>query len=508
MSSTFFGLEVARSGLSINQVVLDTIAHNVSNAGTDGYSRQRVVLSTNSPYCLPGMNNSTSPGQVGTGVQIQQIQRLRDSFIDEQYRKESKYLGYYQSTQKALEQMESIYNEPSDTAIRASLDSFWQGLQDLNVKPDDEPTRTALRQKALQLTDALNHTYTQLSDLRKSNDAEIDDEVSDINAIAKEISDLNDNIRRVEAGGNNQANDYRDRRDLLLDELSQHVGIQAEEDSLGAVSVYINGKALVTPTSYTEMAVKKVTDPIDPTNQIRQVVWSDTNKEVNLNQGSLQGLIDNRDITIKNSMDQLNQLASTLANKINEVHRAGVGSDGSYGLDFFVASDGKTDGLTPPQKYVITAQNITVSKYIMDSVKYIAAGTPSTAVPTTNLIVYPATVPTTTVPATGDGTNALKLANVQHNYYNIGSSNTTIGDYYSACISQLGVASKTASDSLDNKKILLDNLETRRQSVSGVNEDDEMADMVKFQHGYSAAARVITTIDAMLDTLINRMGVS
>ena len=482
MRSTFFGLETGRSALMANQISLDVVGHNIANAATPGYSRQAAIMAPNRPFMTPGLNSPTTAGQIGTGVYIEQIRRYRDLFIDLQYRKENKALGEWEAKQKSLEQMELIYNEPSDRATRNNLDAYWQALQDLSVKPEDEAVRTTVRQNAITLCTGLNQTYKQLEELRKDNDSEIVTVVNEINSLARQIRDLNQEIIRVEVTGNN-ANDYRDRRDLLLDGLSKKIGIQYEEDSQGAVHVFIMGKELVSATDCKQFNIQ-IDSNTDPKMDLRKVVWSDTGDSVSITGGTLKGILDVRDQIIPRFMSELNNVAATLAAKINEVHRGGLGLDGQTNIDFFVSNDGQP----------INAKNITVSKDVMNSLRVIAAAP------------KPDGWVTGTPPAPGEGKNALAMANTKHTKYTIGTSFTTIGDYFNSSVSTLGVMALEAESTVANKETLLDGLEVRRQSVAGVSQDDEMVSMIKFQHGYSAASRIITVMDEMLDTIINRMG--
>lgn len=602
MRSTFFGLEVARSAMQANQVALDVVNHNIANAKNKAYSRQQATMAVNSPFMMPGMNKPTNPGQIGTGVHIEQIRRLRDQFADIQYRKENKFLGESEAKQRALEQMELVYNEPSDSAIRGNIDEFWQSLQDLSVKPELEPVRTTVRQKALQLTESLNHAYSQLDELRKDNDSEIETTVIEVNSLARQLRDLNNEIIRVEVGGD-KANDYRDRRDQLLDDLSKLVGIQTEEDNFGAVNVYINGKALVSNTTCNEFAI--TTKKVDADHDFREVRWADTNDLVNITGGTLKGLQEVRDEIIPQSIAKLDETANTIANHINTIHAQGLGLDGQTGMDFFAANatahvldttsyifKGDTNDFTGTCTFTLNGQNVTFAagannketltnlqnalegagvtglsvkliedkinnqfRLEMHSTKPISfdtlnapatansaatlkqLGFTSTDKAASNIAAKPqitaknitlsdeiknslrniaaGTKPTGwtlgTKPAPADGTNAMALANIKQTKLLIGSRDgapvTTVTDFFNSAMSELGVWSQEALNTKDNKEILLQGLDMRRQSVCGVNKDDEMADMIVYQHGLSAAARMISTLNDIFDTIINRMGV-
>ena len=235
MVSTFHGLEVAKRGLTAQQTALYTTGHNVANANTPGYTRQRVNLEQTSPFPSPSINRPQMPGQLGTGVQAGSVERVRDSFIDDQFRGENNKLGYWSTRSQALSSMEIIMNEPTEQGLANTLDQFWQSLQDLSVTPQDSGTRSVVRQRGMAVADTFNYLTDSLLAVQKDYKSEIDVTQKAINSIIKQINDVNQQIGAVEVHGN-LPNDLYDKRDLLLDDLSTYVNINVDPQNSGGLS--------------------------------------------------------------------------------------------------------------------------------------------------------------------------------------------------------------------------------------------------------------------------------
>ena len=495
--STFAGFEVARSALNASQTALNTVNHNVSNSDTDGYSRQRADLAVNTPYTVPSLRGVVSAGQIGTGVTVEQVIRYRDKFADQQYRNENKYYGQAVAKKNYLDQIESIYNEPGDTAIQSCLDDFWKGMQDLSNEAGSSAIRAALKETTLQLTDSLNHTYSEMTELREEADSEIVSLVTEINTILTQLKDLNKAIVKVESTGDN-ANDYRDSRDLLLDELSGKVNIQYEELSDGSVSVYIGGKLVASADSCSQIIVTKVNDPIFAGRKINDLIWSDTGSPVEAASGKLKGILEVRDEIIPDALNYLDDIAYTLATKINYLHKDGRGLNGETGYNFFVSTkdpDTSLQGVdaTHPPKEVEKAhlaKYITLNSVIQNDVSYIGAA------------AHDCQVVGGSLKDVSNNAVIAKMADVSQTKYDINGVNTTINDYYQTAIAEIGTITKKVNNVIDNKEILINGIENRRDSTSGVTENDELVDMIKFQKIYASAARLVTAYDTMLETLL------
>jgi flagellar hook-associated protein 1 len=539
MRSTFHGLEVAKRGMFTQQSALYVTGHNIANANTPGYSRQRVNFVQTEPYPPASMNRPQIPGQMGTGVEAGSIERVRDSFLDLQYRGENNKLGYWEARADALKKMEDIMNEPSDNGLSKTMDQFWQALQDLSVNPENEGARSVVRQRGLAVVETFHYLYDSLSQIKKDLGHEIGVTITEINSLAQQISKINQQISEIEPHGY-LPNDLYDERDRLIDELSKLVNVQVEKIPSGGnalkiaegmYNIYLvdsNGNPIKDGSGNIIYLVQGSTAnslsfPIAEDSDRDNVPESNVEKlvlagndiffapsptfEVTFPSGKLRGLIeafgykyDSGGGTFVNKgiypemISNLDNLAYTFGTIFNEVHKKGKGLDGSTNVDFFV-------GLTATD----AAKNIKLSSAI-DDLSKIAASTDGKP---------------------GNGNNALNLASVGQILLSSGTVNlidisidlTTLGSTpprltsgtiksnYEGWIGKLGVDGQQAERLKNNSEVLRQSVEERRQSVSSVSLDEEMTNMIKYQHAYNAAARQITAIDEMLDKIINGMGI-
>ncbi|WP_339060498.1 flagellar hook-associated protein FlgK [Tepidibacillus marianensis] len=263
MRSTFFGLETAKRGLFASQTAIQTTGHNIANANTKGYTRQAVDFVASKPMETLGWQRSTSPGQIGTGVDYSNIRRLRDSYLDGQFRNQNQDYDDWTVRKSTFEKLEAIINEPSDYGIRTVIDNFWNSWQDLAGQPDNLTARSVVIERAAAMTDAFNDVEGKLQDLKsdlvesikvKLGSASIDtttgdiktENIGEVNTLLTQISKLNEQIYQVEAQGDH-ANDLRDQRDILTDQLSGLIDIQVknESDNSGYTIKLSNGTELV-----------------------------------------------------------------------------------------------------------------------------------------------------------------------------------------------------------------------------------------------------------------------
>ena len=223
MASIFGTFNTARTGLTAHQSAINVTSHNIANSSTIGYSRQRAKITTARPISIGG-----EAGQIGTGAQIAAIERVRDSFLDYQVRVETSELGKYSAKSEYLSQVESIFNEPSDTGISTSLSEFFDAFQELSKQSTSSSTRAVVAQKAKALCDLLNNTYTKLEKLQQDSKDEIKSSVKAINSLLEQLTTINDQIRIASISGDNP-NDLMDSRDVILDELSAKFGIDIDK---------------------------------------------------------------------------------------------------------------------------------------------------------------------------------------------------------------------------------------------------------------------------------------
>lgn len=482
MRSTFGGIEISKRSLFSHQAALTTTGHNIANANTRGYSRQVVNFVAARPIEAVGLQRSTVPGQAGQGVEFTSIDRMREQFLDKQYYNESKSLGQWTVRRDTLEKLEAIMNEPSDTGIRQVIDNFFNSWQELSKQPENLETRAVVKESALALTDAFNHTARQLKDLSSDLTDNISVKVTQVDSLLNQIGKLNNEIRRIEGLGN-AANDLRDQRDVLVDDLSRVINITVQEESAG-YTIRMGDVELLRGNAAEPFTIDLVDSNFaaDGTGQ--------------LNNGELFGLKVARDKLVTDYQSQLDALVTTMSSEINAIHREGytLKYPAENGGDIFVLAAGVSGSI---------AERIRVSALITDNVENIAAAGRT----------YVDSNGDTRV-VKGDNENALKLADLRNQKFSFDTAGIdkvilnggTFDEFLRAVVGELGVQTQESIRQADNQQILAEQIESRRQSVSGVSMDEEMANMIKFQHAYNAAARAITVFDEMLDKVINGMG--
>lgn len=247
MWNSFFGLEMGRRAMDYFRRGMETAGHNISNADVEGYSRQRVEASTTSPFTNPALNRPNIPGQVGTGVQIDAIVRLRDAFLDIQYREEMTVKGYWEQIQNALSTVEVYVNEPAGAGLKTALDTYWSSLQELSKRPDDSAVREDMVEKTKNLTVYLGQLVRNYDEYRTALNRDIKLMVDEANTLIDQIAGLNTTIKQVQGVGGNP-NDLMDKRDVLVDKLSKLIDISVNPPCLegdGEFKIDLGGKLLV-----------------------------------------------------------------------------------------------------------------------------------------------------------------------------------------------------------------------------------------------------------------------
>jgi len=532
MTSTFFGLETAKRGMTTQQNALYVTGQNISNANTLGYSRQRINFESTEAYPPASLNRPQMPGQMGTGVQAGSIQRVRDSFLDQQYRGENSKLGYWSSRSDALSKMEDILNEPSDSGLSAAMSQFWQSLQDLSTSPENDGARAVVLQRGEAVAESFNYLNNSITDNQQYIGSEIDVSVTDINSILKQIGDINQQISKIEPNGY-LPNDLYDERDRLVDQLSSYMNVKVETRTSGGNSSPIaegiydikitdstgNDIYLIRGSNYGKIGITGGTGAsgnVPPVDGVSSLSITDAgnatqninfveNGQINIGQGKLRGLIESYGYKDSNGdtkgiypemLDQLDQLAYTFGTVFNQVHQKGYGKNGETGNDFFDLSS-LTD-------YHGAAQAIKMNSGL-----------------TKDMVAASTAVKSDGTAETGNGTNAINLANVQSYDLSKGSitlegfstpttvmvsGSGTITSNYQAIIGKLGVDAQQANRQSTNSQSLTQSVDQSRQSVSSVSLDEEMINMIKFQQAYNASARNITIVDEMLDKIVNGLG--
>ncbi|MCL6442178.1 MAG: flagellar hook-associated protein FlgK [Alicyclobacillus sp.] len=468
MLGTFLGLEIAKRGLQTAQAAIEVTAHNVSNANTPGYTRQRLDLTASPALEVPGLV-SAAPGQIGTGVQITQIQRLRDSYLDSQYRQQNGTLGSWQAQQDTLQKVTAIINEPSDTGLSTVMQNFWNAWDQLAVNPNDLSARNVVAQSAVTVAQTISQMADQLNSLQSDLSTSVQDNVDQVNSYLSQIAQLNQQIESVEGDGK-QPNDLLDQRDYLVDQLSNLADVTVTDAgssyqiSIGGTVVLDNATVMLDPT----------------TSQPLLQVQSDGTLTLPVSSGQLQGL-EQSVATVQSYQADLEAFATTLANSVNGLLTTGFTQNGSPGVAMFAIGSG-------------SSPLISVNSAITSDVSNIAAGFSTAA---------------------GDGTlaaaiSALKTSQLTFTAPSNSSatmplSQGTLDGFLQAVVGQLGIQGQQANEQVTNQQALVQQVDTLRQSVSSVSIDEEMSNMIQFQQAYNASAKMVSTINEMLTTLMQNV---
>lgn len=458
MSNIIGLLDIGRGALLSHQKAISTTGHNIANVNTPGYSRQRVNLATN-----PGL--ASASGQMGAGVRVSDIQRIYDQFLGSQINTESYNQGKWEAQKNSLERVEIIFDESTGFGLNQAMGDFFNAWQDQANNPEGHTQRQVLVAKSEIMAETFNKVSSDLNQFQNDLDKSIKGAVSQINTIAGEIADLNVKISDIEKSGQN-ANDLRDRRDLYLKELSSMINISSFENNDGQVTVLVgSGNSLVQPPY--ALSLSTVTNASGH----EDVLWVDRDGNTvditnDISGGKLKGWIETRDVTIENYKTSLDNLASSMITEVNGLHTAGFDLNSAAGVNFFTGS---------------SASDISLNPAIAGNVNLVAAS--GTGAP-------------------GDNSNAIAIANLQNSLL-MSTGTATYDDFYNSLVSDVGIAVQSAQMNYDHQSAMLSSLDNYRESISGVSLDEEMVNLVKFQHAYDAAAKLVSAVDEMLNTVMN-----
>ncbi len=453
--------DIGKSALFAYQKAMGVTGHNIANVNTPGYARQEAVLSERGP--LDGQ-----PGQVGTGVEVAQIRRQVDQFVEGSLMNSQEQLGYFTASRSGLLQVSGTLAPSSELGIATGLNEFFQSIQDVATNPSDPAARTVMLSKASTLAQRLNQTAVELDRQRVQVDSEIRQSIEEVNSLTSKIATLNLDISRAEVSGQ-QANDLRDQRGRLVNDLANLIEVSTIEDQYGQLSVFAGrGQVLVT----SGQAFQLVGVP-DATNGGMVDVRYDsgagpvTDMTSVIQSGRLKGLLDLRDTTLPSSLASLDTLASTLVTQINTQHRAGYGLDGSTNVNFFLPTG-------------TAARDIAVA---VTDARQIAASSTAAGVP-------------------GNNGNALALGSLETASLAALGGKSFIG-HFSSLVGGVGALAQAAERDLAAQDIVHEQLQARRAEVSGVSLDEELVSMIQHQRAFQAASKIIVTADEMLQTLLS-----
>ena len=483
MSSAFRGLGIALSAISAQQRALDVIGHNISNVNTPGYTRQIVNQSSIKPQ------NGTKFGtgltaQYGMGVDVQEIKSLRDEFLDKKLNREYRDLGYWNGTVQSVTELENLFNDTSEEGLQTAMDNYWNSWEQLSKPNGGITARALVKENAIAFIDTVKYMDSTLTNFRRNKDTEIKESIGNINGMAKKISELNKEIQKVELYGV-VASDIRDQRNLLIKDLSTQANIQVLNTNDNTVNISLDGRMLVEHTRYDEiMAV-----PDDNNTGYCKLTWKSDNSDANFTGGTIKSTIEARDELVKGFRDKVDELVKAMAAEVNIIHNKGFGVGDSVHRSMFInTSDGSSVG--------INLGNIGFNPELNDF-DNIAAGL--NAPPNNN----------------EDNRIALEISTLRQksvfsDVYEANPANAkfTFDEFYRNIVTDIGMVGADAITTADSQKILIDQLEYKRKSVSSVSLDEELSNLMRYEHSYNAASRMVNVMDEMLDIIISKTGLS
>lgn len=543
-------LDIAKTALLTSQKAIQTTSHNIANANTPGYTRQKVIISSGEPVLSGGYH-------VGTGVTVDGIERAYDRFLGLQILDSTGSKGRYEGLEEALSRLEGIFNDLEGAGLGDTLNDLFDALNDVANDPSSYSARTALLGKARVLVGRIKTLNSRLEEETRNIDKEIKGEIEEINSLAERIAALNEKIQRLEAGGG-KANDLRDKRDLLVKELAGKIDLTYLEDENGFVTILVaGGHSLVAGGSYSSMGVVRNSDNhnyYDITIGNRDITeW--------IRSGRLKGLMEARDTYYQDVKDKLDLFAATLIQRFNYIHTQGYGLDGSTGNNLFSDLSVTTTALTTNTGGAsVTSASVTTYdpsiltlddyeiRFTSPSEFNIVNITDGTVVSTGNAYVsganidfdglrvvisdvsgspaagdvfrisakedaaedislslqdpnkFAAAKDPSTLP--GDNENVLDMIGLKDTMV-LSDGSATFNSFYAGLVSDIGTAYKEASTNQEVQTALTEELETYRESISGVSLDEEATNLVKYQHAYQAAAKVLRVADEMFETLVS-----
>ena len=463
-------MDIASTALNAQRMALEVTGENITNVNTPGYSRQTAVLQT-----MPTTLSSGFP--MGNGVKVAAIQRYYDSFLQGQLLTGNAAKGQATTTNSALQMVQPMFNDLTTDGLSQSLQDFFSAWQDLSANAQGVPERQVVLSTGQRLVEDFHRISSYLTDVKDSMNQSLQGLTADINDQLNQVAQLNNSIKQAEVTGG-EANELRDQRELLIRQLSSNMGITSQEQLDGSVDVNLStGQPLVTGASAASLSL--VPDPANsnyfdvmltpPGGGAAVTATSFIGGPGGSNsQGKIGGMLQVRDVTVNGYLASLDEVAATLAGQVNTLHAAGFDLAGNTGLDFF----------TTPATAATIALNFT-------SASNVAAADTDPA-----------------VGGTGNNRNSQKIASLFDKPIAMTGGIMTMSDFYTSLVGTVGVDLQAAGRADIQSTSMVLQLETLRESNSGVSLDEELSNLMKYQKAYQGAAKVINVATDMLDTVL------
>lgn len=441
---------MSRRSMATYQQALDATSHNISNSSNADYSRQQVKLSAENPEVMGGF-------VWGTGVKMDQVQRVRNTLIDSQIRSNNQKSAENSSKNVLLGQIEELFSEPSELGISSLMNDFFDSWHELSVTPNSLPLRYNVIRNAEKLSDKASSVYSNLDLIKSDIMNDMKTKVDNLNNNLKEIQSLNAQIFSFKTSGTN-ANDLMDQRDKIIDELSKSANINISYDNNNSAIISVGGVFAVDKSNITEFKMAEVNGSI-------QLVTKSGDTTAILNSGELYALSSTYSVEIPKYQQEINTFFSSFADKVNSFHSKGysLGNPPQKGINFF---ENYSNGI------------LKINQKIKDDPLNISISTDGTA---------------------GNGDISLQIAEISGQKILNG---TTLNDYYSSLISDIGSKKLSAQQTSESTDLVLEQLQIQKSSYSGVSVDEEMTNVIKFQRSYEASAKMIKVADELLQTIL------
>lgn len=458
-------LRIGAGAMLAQQQALQTTGHNISNADTPGYTRQRISLNSVYPQ-------NKGPFFIGLGVNASSVIGIADNFLEAQLVSLQSTLGSTGAEQRALANVANAFPVTEQEGIGPALEAFWGAVSELANNPAGQAERVNLIGRARTLGNMLGQTRSTLVDTQVHLDKDLEADVHRVNVILPQIASLNNKILEGEVGGQ-RANDFRDQRQQLLQELSKLTGATMHEESDGQVSAQVDGLLLVSGQHAASLDASTLNASGFRTVKYVSTEGSSFDATTILSKGEIGGLITARDTRLTDFIDRLDLFAKTLVDTVNTQHAQGFDLNGAAGGNFF----------TPIAATAGAAGFVQVDSAILADPQRIAAAQTAAGAP-------------------GDNRNARALETLQSSVQGA-LGNRSFKDYFLSVVSDVGQQMQAAQAASDFQTSLLSQVQERRESLSGVNIDEEVTNLIQFQRAFQAASRLISVGDEMYQSLIN-----
>jgi flagellar hook-associated protein 1 FlgK len=463
-------LNQGKGALAANQLALATTSHNVANAATPGYSRQRVNLEAEAPV-------NYGRHRLGAGVRVGSVQRTHSDFVNRRIEEENSILGRAEGSADVLSQLESMFKDDAEQGVTKAVSQFFNDVRTLSTQPESTALRAAVRESAEAVTTRFRGINDSINQAVADLDRRVTGSVDQVNFLVNRIADLNRRIGEIEVPGSRaSANDEHDQRDMAVQELAKVIPIQITQLEGGMINVSAGRMGvLVNGYDRSQLAAARAESAAHPNSMHVYLVGSDGKlaKDVteSVESGSLGGFINVRDKVIPELVGKIDTLAFNLAREVNGVHGAAYGSKGASGTDFFAVGGMKG-----------AASSLEISDAVKKDLSSIAAGN----------------VPN----SPGDNRALLRIADLQDaKIFEDGKSNFM--DFAASIVGGLGVEVRSVNENFETQKGLVDQLNVMREQTAGVSLDEEGINMIKFQKSFDASAKMIQVADQMLETVLN-----